>query len=217
MKKALLAILFISFSLATVTAQSSKDDDDEVSTKGFDKSKLFAGGTVALGFGSGSFNVGVGPYFGYSLNKYLDVAVSLNYNYVSYRDFAELGDKLRQSVIGPGAFIRVYPVKFLFAHAQYEQNFLTSKYIPANNGNFLPSKETRSVGSFLVGPGFANGRYEDGKSFYYFSVLFDVAKNANSPYVDQLGRLTPIIRAGINVALFEYSDRGRKNRRRERF
>jgi hypothetical protein len=46
--------------------------------------------------------------------------------------------------------------------------------------------------------------------------LFDVIKNINSPYTDNLGRATPIIRAGYNVALFQ-GDGGRSdNRRNER-
>ncbi|MEQ1554548.1 MAG: hypothetical protein ABL929_10235 [Ferruginibacter sp.] len=147
--------------------------------------------------------MGLSPYFGYSLNKYIDVAISLNYNYVSQRDYLEYGDKLRQSVYGPGAFVRIYPIKFLFAQAQFEQNFMSLKYIPAANGSYLPFKQNINASSFLIGPGFANGRNEDNKAFYYISVLFDVSGNKNSPYIDQLGRIDPVIRAGLNIPLFQ--------------
>ena len=196
-----------------VNAQTEKKEVDEVIKGGFKKENLFVGGNVALGLGSGNFSVGVGPYIGYSINKYIDAAVGLNYSYLSQRDYYTT-QKNRQSVIGPSAFVRLYPVKFLFAHAQYEYNFIKYKQI---YGNGIPDNVYKiNVPSFLIGPGFASGRDAYSKSFYYISVLFDVLKNKNSPYTDNQGRVTPIIRAGYNVALFQ-GDGGRSsNRRNER-
>ena len=196
-----------------VNAQTEKKEEDEVIKGGFKKENLFVGGNVALGLGSGNFSVGVGPYVGYSINKYIDAAVGLNYSYLSQRDYYTT-QKNRQSVIGPSAFVRLYPVKFLFAHAQYEYNFIKYKQI---YGNGIPDNVYKiNVPSFLIGPGFASGRDAYSKSFYYISVLFDVLKNKNSPYTDNQGRVTPIIRAGYNVALFQ-GDGGRSsNRRNER-
>ncbi len=196
-----------------VNAQTEKKEVDEVIKGGFKKENLFVGGNVALGLGSGNFSVGVGPYVGYSINKYIDAAVGLNYSYLSQRDYYTT-QKNRQSVIGPSAFVRLYPVKFLFAHAQYEYNFIKYKQI---YGNGIPDNVYKiNVPSFLIGPGFASGRDAYSKSFYYISVLFDVLKNKNSPYTDNQGRVTPIIRAGYNVALFQ-GDGGRSsNRRNER-
>ena len=214
MKKSLLFLFCFCALLINVNAQTEKKEEAEVEKKsGFKKENLFAGGNVALGLGSGNFSVGVGPYFGYSLNKYIDVAVGLNYSYISQRDYYTTL-KLRQSVIGPSAFVRLYPVKFLFAHAQYEYNFIKYKRI---YGNGIPDNISKiNVPSFLIGPGFASGRDANNKTFYYISVLFDVIKNINSPYTDNLGRVTPIIRAGYNVALFQ-GDGGRSdNRRNER-
>jgi len=196
-----------------VNAQTEKKVEDEVIKGGFKKENLFVGGNIALGLGSGNFSVGVGPYIGYSINKYIDAAVGLNYSYLSQRDYYTT-QKNRQSVIGPSAFVRLYPVKFLFAHAQYEYNFIKYKQI---YGNGIPDNIYKiNVPSFLIGPGFASGRDAYSKSFYYISVLFDVLKNKNSPYTDNQGRVTPIIRAGYNVALFQ-GDGGRSsNRRNER-
>ncbi len=229
MKKIIIAICCSGVMITNATAQvvkaKPKDDTKDESTGGFKKDRLFAGGTVALGFGSGTFSFGLGPYFGYSLNKYVDVAVSLNYNYVSQKqyffDYAGnslyLG-KIRQNVIGPGAFVRLFPVKFLYAQAQFEQNFITYKFLPAPNTGNLPYKETRSVGSFLIGPGLASGRSEYNRSYGYISVLFDVAKNKNSPYVNSTGDITPIIRAGYNIALFQGNqNKGGGRNRRDRY
>lgn len=218
MKKILMSIYCCGILIISANAQA-KEESDEETKGGFKKENLFTGGTVGLGFGQGSFTLGLGPYFGYSINKYVDVAVSLNYNYVSQRDYLEIGDKLRQSIIGPGVFTRIYPVKFLFAHAEFEQNFVKVKYLPAANGGYLPFKETKNVSSFLIGPGYAGGRDESNKTFFYISLLFDVAKNINSPYVDQQGRIEPIVRAGYNIALFQgREDRGAGgSRRRNRY
>ena len=214
MKKSLLLFFCLYSLILSVTAQTEKkEEEEEIIKGGFKKENLFTGGNVALGLGSGNFSVGVGPYFGYSLNKFIDVAVGLNYSYISQRDF-NTTLKLRQSVIGPSAFVRLYPVKFLFAHAQYEYNFIKYKQI---YGNGIPDDVYKiNVPSFLIGPGFASGRDVNNKTFYYISVLFDVIKNINSPYTDNQGRLTPVIRAGYNVALFQGNNGRGSIRRNER-
>ena len=200
MKKTAVLLFTLFIYVANVAGQDIKEAEGETKTV-FKKENLFAGGTVALGFGSGQTSFGLGPYFGYSFNKYIDAAISLNYNYVSIRD-KQSSAKLRQSIIGPGIFTRIYPVKFLFVHVQYEQNFIKQKSIPAANGYYFSADDPKSAASFLIGPGYASGR-EESKSFYYISILFDVAKNINSPYVDEQGRINPIIRAGYNIALFQ--------------
>jgi hypothetical protein len=37
--------------------------------------------------------------------------------------------------------------------------------------------------------------------------MWDIAGDPNSPYVDNLGRSTPVIRAGYNIGLFQNSYR----------
>jgi hypothetical protein len=168
----------------------------------FKKENLITGGTLNAGFGDNFTNLGASPYFGYSFNKYIDVAASLSYNYTSFRDYFYIGDKLRQSIYGPGAFVRVYPVKFLFAQAHYEYNFLRTKYLPVGSANELYKFDAHS---FLIGGGISNGRDWDvqQKTYFYFSILWDVGNAIRSPYKDNLGRSVPIIRAGYNFALFQ--------------
>jgi len=200
--KAFILLTAFTLSLNFSFAQEKQEEEKPEKKRGFKKENLFTGGGVNLGFGSGATTLGISPYFGYSLNRFVDVAASIGYNYTSQRDYVEYGDKARQSVFSPGVFTRIFPVKFLFAHAQYEHNFIRFKYLPASNGSYQPFTEKYNVGSLLVGPGYANGR-GDGKSFYYISVLWDLLKDEKSPYVDGLGRPTPIIRAGFNIALFQ--------------
>ncbi len=206
--------LLCAISFSVMLHAQTTEEPTEPKKRWFKKENLFTGGTVGLGFGQGSFSLGLSPYFGYSINRYVDVAVSFGYNYFSQRDVKYFGDKLRISDYAPGAFVRVYPLKFLFAHLQYEHNFISEKFIYPSNLNLPSEKMSVNAGSFLIGPGYASGRDEDNKLFYYISVLFDVGGNKNSPYIDQLGRVDPVIRAGINIPLFQgsYEDGGSSNR-----
>ncbi|MEO6546878.1 MAG: hypothetical protein ABIN94_02725 [Ferruginibacter sp.] len=206
MKKAMLSIVFFSMVLI-VKAQDEREENEE-SSGGFKKENLFTGGNVNASFFNGTTALGVTPYFGYSITNWLDAAVSLNFNYISQRDVYTYGDKERQTILGPGAFVRIFPVKFLFAQAQFEHNFLTQKYIPASNSSYNRDKFTTDVNSLLLGIGYASGREQYNKSYYYISLSFDVLKLANSPYVDNLQRSIPIINAGFNIALFQ--GRGRR-------
>lgn len=206
MKKLLIATLILAASFSGFA-----QDEEEEKKGGFKKENLFVGGDLTLGFSNLYTAVGINPYFGYSLNKYVDVAASFNFNYISQRDYSEYGDKVRQTIYGPGAFVRVYPFRFVFAQAQFEHNFVKVKYIPANNSViYLPGTNHVDANSFLVGAGYAGGRSAYNKSFYYFSVSWDLIRNRNSPYVDGLGRAVPIIRAGYNIALFQGGGRRRR-------
>jgi hypothetical protein len=82
--------------------------------------------------------------------------------------------------------------------------------------NFTEDKAKVDANSLLVGGGFAQGRQDGSNSFFYFSVLVDVLKNVNSPYVNvdydpatsrQRVTMVPIIRAGVNIGLFQGSYR----------
>ncbi len=204
MKKVVIVLVFISgFYIAR--AQDERESGDE-KKGGFKKENLFVGGDIALGFSNISTTLGASPYFGYSINKYLDVAASFNFTYISQRindGFFDYGDKVRQTVYGPGVFARVYPLKFLFAQAQFEHNFVKLKYISGSNSPYIPYTDHVDANSFLLGAGYAGGRGEDSKSFYYFSISWDLIRDKNSPYVDGLGRGVPIIKAGYNIALFQ--------------
>jgi len=205
MKKLLISALL----LVSVHSSFAQDEEEVEKKGGFKKENLFVGGDLTLGFSNLYTAIGVAPFFGYSINKYVDVAASFNFNYISQRDYYVYGDKARQTIYGPGAFVRIFPVRFIFAQAQYEHNFVKFKYLPANNSG--PSFTNNvDANSLLVGVGYAGGRDANNKSFYYLSVAWDLIRDKNSPYVDGLGRGIPIFRAGYNIALFQgrrYRDR----------
>ncbi len=194
--------------LMTFTVVIAQDEEDE-EKKGFKKENLFTGGSISLAFYNNTFLVGGSPVFGYSLTSWIDAGIVVNYNYTSYRDVSQFDDRLRQTVYGGGTFLKVYPVRFLFAQAQFEHNFINQKYLPPNNGP--KSTYETSANSFLIGGGYTTGRdKEGGTPFFYIAVLFDVGGNSNSPYTDAYGRTIPIIRGGIQVPLFQ----GRNSRYR---
>lgn len=204
--------LLLIISLYTVSAFAQEDTTviltDKVEKKrGFQKDRLFTGGGITLSFSSFGSVLGASPVFGYSLTKWLDAGLVLNFIYASQRNynFYSYDDKLKQTVIGPGAFVRIFPVRFLFLQAQGERNFIKQTLVP-DDSSIPKLKSKQQANSFLVGGGYSQGRQGSGQPFYYVSLLFDIAKDENSPYVEQTqsGKINalPIIRAGIQIPLF---------------
>ena len=197
MKKSIL-ILLIPFCLQAF-AQEKKDEP----MQGFKKENLFSGGSVNVGFSNYYTALGATPQLGYSFTNWLDAGVNFNFNYISQRDIIDRGDKLRQTTYGPGAFVRLFPISMIFATTQYEYNFIKQNYIPVSSSNLPNEKSTLSAGSLLVGGGYAGGRQKGNNTYYFISVMWDISGNENSPYIDELGRSNPVIRAGYNIGLFQ--------------
>lgn len=178
--------------------------------KGFKNHRLFTGGGITASFYTGGSLLGASPVLGYKLNDYMDAGAVLNYVFQGSRDVYDYNDKLRQHVYGPGIFIRAYPIPFLFAQAQLEHNFTNINYTASGAAN-PTSKYSANATSLLLGGGLSTGRAKGSTTFFYFSVLADVLKNRNSPYVDvsyndngdSRVRVVPVIRAGVNVGLFQ--------------
>jgi opacity protein-like surface antigen len=211
MKKAIVLLLIPFYFHATAQDQNgnnkNQDQTQEVKKTGFQKDKLFTGGSANIGFSNGTTMLGITPQLGYSLTNWLDAGITFNLNYISQRDYYTT-NKIRQTTFGPGAFMRIFPVNFLFAGAQYEYNIIQQKFISSS----LPTeKNSVNANSLLVGAGYAGGRERGGNTYYYLSIMWDIAGDPNSPYVDNLGRSTPVIRAGYNIGLFQ-NRYGRGNR-----
>jgi len=209
MKRLLVLITLLCAATSIMFAQDEEKKKDE-EKKGFKKENLFTGGSISLSFGTGSFLVGASPVFGYSVTNWIDAGVVVNYTYQFYRDVDYYGygtnDKIKQSIYGGGGFVKIYPVPFIFAQAQFEHNYVSQKYIHANGGG--TEKLNYDVNSMLVGAGYASGRYgAGGQPFFSVAVLFDVSGNRYSPYVSSGGNAVPIIRAGIQVPLFQGKNR----------
>ena len=197
----ILKLLLLTGSLIIGTTVKAQDEAEK--TKGYDPTNWFTGGSISLGVGNGSFNAGLHPHYGYTAAKWIDFAGVVNFEYQSQRD--EFNNKYRTTVYGLGAFTRIYPVHFIFIQAQPEYNIIAQKFIPVSGTG---GKLNLNAPSLLLGGGYTTSR-SDKNSFTYLSILVDVLKDENSPYVDGFGNLLPIIRAGINIGL----NRGKKNLR----
>ncbi len=189
----ILMLLVVQFSWA----QNSDPD----SVRGFNRDKVFIGGSLSLGFANNQFAAGVNPFIGYSLTNWLDAGVVVNYNYNATRDYPFFNDRIKQHTYGAGVFTRIFPVRFLFIQGQIEQNFINIRYNPSGGG--LKERYNRNAPSLLVGGGYTTGRQPgNDRGFFYLSLLVDVLKNENSPYTDNQGRIIPIIRTGFQTPLF---------------
>jgi len=191
-------VLLLLIPFTGIFAQDNESDEP----RGFQKDRLFTGGSISFGLGTNTFQVGGSPVFGYSVAKWLDAGVVANYNYVSYRDVYTNNDRLRSSTYGGGVFTRLYPLRFLFTQAQFEHNFIRQKYIPGSG--FENESSNVEANSLLVGVGLATERYAgEGRPYFYLALLFDVLNNQYSPYLRSDGSIIPILRAGIHVPLFQ--------------
>jgi len=194
-----IAALALAGCLLLTQAAQAQDEEEKA---GFGKDRLFSGGSISLGFSNNTFQMGANPMLGYNIADWIDAGIVVNYIYTSYRDVYEFNDRLRQSMYGGGAFTRLYPIRFLFAQAQVEHNFIKQKYIP--NGGGSSTSDTKGANSLLLGAGYSTNRYPgSGQPFFYLAVLFDVLNEQYSPYTDAYGRSIPIIRAGVQVPLFQ--------------
>lgn len=202
MKKAFLSLLVI-ISVTALRAQNIYNDNSSTEPKGFQKENVFLGGSVSLGFGSGSFGVGANPEIGYSVAQWLDAGVALNINYNSQKIYAADGSgiqtqgKISSFNYGAGVFGRIYPVNFLFVQLQPEVNWI--KYSQKDNFSGLKSNTTVSAPSLIAGIGYSQRVVTQGS--YFLMIGLDVLNDTNSPYQDGYGHAQPIIRGGFDVYL----------------
>lgn len=190
MKKSIICSLFLSCSVFSF-AQNKEEEQVE---RGFKKENVFVGSGINLGFFNG-FILGLNPEIGYSLNRFVDVGMATNFSYITQNDqFASAS--FRQLVLGVGPFVRVWPVNMIFLGGQFEYNNIS--YSEKNNGAIV-YKENRTAPSLLVGGGYGNRLI--GRSQFYTSIMVDVLKDVNSPYIDQFNRFLPVFRTTFTFYL----------------
>jgi hypothetical protein len=173
---------------------------DEGEGTGFLKQNLFIGGSLGLGFGTDQFNIGVNPEIGYSLNRWLDAGVVVNFNYNSISadptGYYNPDVSQKQFIYGGGVFGRAFVLPFLFLTAQPEFNWthISQKY-EASGG--VTQTANVNAPSLLLGIGY--GRRMIGQGTFYIALMFDVLNNSNSPYNDIDGHPLPVLRAGFDL------------------
>jgi len=172
------------FALSAILFNAATAQDDG-SKKGFDKSRLFIGGTFGLGFSSYSTAINISPQVGYRFSQLFAAGVGINYAYYNYKYYYYGSNDVSQrsiySYAGMSIFGRIYPIPQFFIHAQPEVNYIWGKEKYYNpdveykvNNQFVPS--------LLLGGGAA---IPAGKGAFTISVLYDVLQNKYSPYYRQ--------------------------------
>ena len=182
MKKSLLFFTLLISSFA-VFAQYEEEEKE----KGFKRDQLFIGSGINLGFFNG-FILGLNPEVGYSLNRFIDVGVGVNVNYITQNEI-NAPITYRQFVFGGGPFVRVWPVNMIFLGGQFEYNRIA--FSVKDNGTVM-GKTNYTAPSILVGGGYGNRLI--GRSQFYTSIMVDVLRDPKSPYIDQFNRLQPVFR-----------------------
>lgn len=174
MKKIFSLLIFsLIISQMTIAQESEKT--------GFDKSKLFFGGTLGLAFGYATA-IHVAPIVGYHFSPMFAAGVGLNYSYYSY-DYGYA--KSKQTYAGMSLFGRFFPVQQFFIQVQPEINYLwySEEYTSGNNQTTPLYKFNQWVPSFLLGGGTAIPTGPNGA--ITISVMYDVIQNVYSPYYHQ--------------------------------
>ncbi len=173
------------------------DQENLPPQNGFKKENLYTGGSLALGFGSYSFNVGGTPEIGYSLTPWLDAGIAVNLNYTSVRADPYYNNNTRQRRFnyGGGPYVRVYPLNQFFIQGQFEHNWID--YTLTDMGSGLGSKYGTQSNSFLAGIGYAQRII--GQSNFYTVIMMDLLTDPSSPYRDVYSNVAlPVFRAGFN-------------------
>jgi hypothetical protein len=183
MKKSLVLLLMLMTSLFSFAQNTEEEEKD----KGFKRDQLFIGSGINLGFFNG-FIVGLNPEVGYSLNRFIDVGIGTNVNLITQND-PNSPTTYRQWTFGGGPFVRIWPVNMLFIGGQFEYNSI--RYSVKSGGDIV-YKEDRTAPSILVGAGYGNRTI--GGNQFYTSIMVDVLRNPNSPYIDSYNRLQPVLR-----------------------
>lgn len=173
--------------IIAVAALQVKAQDEEEPQKGFDKEKLFFGGTFGLGFGSNQTSIIISPQVGYRFNNYLAAGAGINFNYYSYK-YEWLQMKQNIGVVGLNIFGRVYPIQYIVLQLQPELNYIWGKE-KFDNGTVYKI-DSRFVPSLLAGGGAA---IPMGRGAMLIMVQYDVLQRPMNPYGER-----PFVTIGFN-------------------
>jgi hypothetical protein len=179
-------LLFITLLVSSIAVSAQYEEEKE---RGFKRDRLFIGAGVNVGFSQG-WILGLNPEVGYSLNNFLDAGIATNINYIT-QNFGQ-GVRYRFFAVGGGPYVRGWIFNQFFITSQFEFNRITETL----TGTFVPERTIYTSPSLLVGAGW--GSRQVGRSQFFTSIMVDVLRNPNSPYVDrQTNTLLPVFRTGF--------------------
>ena len=125
MKKVFISLFLLGLLINGFAQERSDEGQVKEQTKkgGFKKENFFTGGGLTVTFSNSTTVLGGSPVFGYSINRWIDAGIVVNFNYASDRHLTYYNyssglyyasdDKLRQTVFGPGIFCKGLPHKIL--------------------------------------------------------------------------------------------------------
>ena len=160
---------------------------------------IYFGGGIVLGGGSGSFQLGINPELIKSYNQYIDLGLVTNFYFTSYKSTdltTGYNYKSSNTQFGLGGIARIWPANQVFIQLQPEYNWTWTHGKNLSQGTSGASNV--SAPSFLAGLGYGK-RNENG--FSYFSILFDLVNDTQSPYRMGQLRAQPIFRAGFGFPI----------------
>jgi hypothetical protein len=183
MKKKFLCLML------TVMVIASSFSQDAQSAGGFDKSKLFTGGSFGLSFGSYTL-INFSPQLGYHFTNYFAAGAGINLLYSSVHYTLPYEYKDEYGATGFNIFSRFYPIQNIMLQIQPELNYVwgDEKYY---DGTPTLKLASTFVPSLLMGGGVA---IPAGRGSLLAILLYDVLQNPESPYY---GRA--IFNLGFNI------------------
>ena len=157
---------------------------------GFDASRIIFGGGLGLGFGSVT-NVSVAPIVGYRITDNFSAGIGMGYQYVRVKDYYPVYDKnntviykpYTANIYSPSVWTRYVIWKNIFAHLEYEHNFMSFKEYYNNYSvtlDILDRTVKYNAPSLLLGGGFRQP-VSDRVSIVFMG-LYDVIQDKYSPY-----------------------------------
>jgi hypothetical protein len=184
-------LLFIALVLLAAVVQAQ---DETLPKKGFQKEKMFLGGSFGLAFGNYNF-INISPQLGYRFTNAFAAGIGINGQYLSFKDWDYNGSAYRQkqTIIGLNIFGRVYPISNFMLQAQPEVNYRFGKWIYDGPPKQVFRSDAMIVPSLLLGGGLV---LPAGRGETLITIFYDVLQNENSPY----GR-RPIYNFGYNIRL----------------
>lgn len=194
-----LCLLFASGLQAQTTYRSSgKSKYDSKKKKKAEETfvqKLIIGGGIGLAFGDYT-NISVTPVIGYRITDNFSAGIGLGYQYVRINDFFEVERPnaigvydyydLKANIFSASVWARYLVWRNLFAHVEFEQNFLSYKYPgfdPAGSGSIVETADRYQAPSLLLGGGYRQPIGD--RASVNFMLLYDVLQDEYSPYGNQ--------------------------------
>lgn len=180
--EAIKKIAMVTILLCVFAGASKAQYDEPIEKQGFDKSRLFGGGSFALSFGNITI-INISPQVGYRFNRYLAAGVGVNGQYSSFKTVngydGSTVSREEYGVAGLNVFGRFYPIEQVILQVQPEGNYVWGKvkyYDPTQefklDGKVVPSILLGAGGAIPMG----------GAGAMIIMGHYDILQNERTPY-----------------------------------